>query len=108
MEKNQMTENLKELIEKLIDERGVNGAVELQLTLANGATMAGAVGRTEWGGVYRMVAQMRKDAESRGALVTVEMWVPVELVVLVTAPMRETDKPRIVVPTASVGGRILG
>lgn len=104
---NTMVENMRALLDKLIEERGVNGALEAQLTLANGANMAGAVGKSEFPGIYRMVAQMRKDAESRGALVTVEMFLPADLVVLVTVPMSEKDKPRIVVPTVS-GGRILG
>lgn len=107
MENNTVVENMKWVIQKLMDERPeAAGGFECQLTLANGATAAGTLVKTEREGLYRMVTIVRKGDQRSGELLSVDMYLPVELVVLVTVPTSERDKPRIVTPNGA--GRILG
>lgn len=109
MEKNPLVEKMQNLLEKLLTERGTDGGLECQLSLANGATVAGAVTKTEYDGIYRMVAIMQKQgATGRAGMVSTDLFVPIELVVLITVPTAEKDLPRIVSPHAATGGRIIG
>ena len=103
-----MAENMKSVLEKLITERGVDGGLECQLMLAGIGPAAGTVTKTEFENVYRMVAVTQKQgAQGRQGLEMVDIFLPVELVVMVTLPMSEKDKPRIVQPNGS-SGRIIG
>lgn len=103
-----MTKNIKAVIEKLMVERGADNSIECQVMLSNGAQLAGAMVKTEFDGLYRMVAIMQKQgANGKQGLESVDMYIPVELMVLLTIPTAEKDKPRIVTPGQG-GGRIIG
>lgn len=105
MEKMSLAETWKAVISKLIAERGEDGGVMLQLTLSNGANAAGTLTTTEWEGLYRFVTMAKKE-DGRGSqgIQPVDLYVPVDLIVMITVPTAEKDRPRIV----PASGRIIG
>ena len=105
MEKATMSETWTKLINELIEERGEDGGVMLQLTLMNGANAAGTLTKTKYEGMYRFVTMAKKE-DGRGAqgMQPVDLYVPVDLVAMITVPTAEKDRPRIV----PASGRIIG
>lgn len=111
-----MSETFKKLIDKLsaeapkeLDLKGTilsnpDGVFECQVILANGATMAGALSKTEFEGLYRLRTPMRQGDARTGPVVVVDNLFTAEAIFALTVPVKK-EVSRIVTPE---GGAIVG
>ena len=116
MEKTEMAETFKKLINKLsaeapkeLDLKGTllanpNGIFECQVVLANGATMAGALSKTEFDGLYSLRTPMRQGDARTGPMVIVDNFFTADALFAITIPVKK-DVSRIITPE---GGAIVG
>lgn len=111
-----MAEAFKNLINKLsseapkeIDLKGTilsnpDGVFECQVILANGATMAGAMSKTDIEGLYSLRSPMRVGDARTGPVVVVDNMFTAEAIFVLTVPLKK-EVSRIVTPE---GGAIVG
>lgn len=103
-----MNEKTSEAFKKLIDKMSAEapqdqyGGFACQLMLVNGAMVAGTLVKTDVEGLYKLVTVMRKGDARTGNLEMVESFFSADLIAMVTVPMAEKDKPKIIVPTTQV------
>jgi hypothetical protein len=104
------TTDFRPLLEKLIAEAPPEhkGGVQCQITLMNGATLAGALFRNTWDipDMYGLRGIVRKGDPRSGEPTMVDTYFAAQGVFSVTLPTPESAMPRILAPNGAMGPRM--